>query len=82
MKKEIYTVLVDSTDDGEYQNNAHVRVFPSFEEAKKYVEEDILDTQTNDDNQAEAKWYGADEAQYRRGDIIVDWKIGMETVEL
>lgn len=80
MNDEIFMVIVDSTSDGDYENNAHALLFKTFEEAKKYVEDDILDSASyfageEDEVAKSAKWYGDNEAQLRKGSYIVDWKI-------
>jgi len=86
---KVFTVLVDSTDNGEYQNNAHCCVFADYESAKRYMLEDIDDTLANDFCVLELEekrkelvtFYGENEAQYRRDDVIVDWKIESQSLD-
>lgn len=86
MPTEIFILIVDSTDNGDYQNNSYAIPFRSREKAIEYMNEDIDDTLANDyEGESEltidrlkkelVSFYDDDSAQYRRDGIIVDWRI-------
>ncbi len=88
-KKRVWMVTIDGSSHGDYENNANSILFATFEEAKKFVEEDIQDLVVNGplmgknytDEELEqeirdhATWYGSYEVQYRDLGSVTDYKI-------
>lgn len=87
MDNYTYMLTIDRTSNGEYENQATSLLFGSRREAEEYVDSDFIqvvkstidDELTADELSAKieetCKWDGEEQAQFRYGDTIVDYKI-------
>lgn len=87
--EKIFMLTIDGTSTGEYENGAFSLLFKTREEAKDYVDSDfitqilnagIVSDGGNADGISKAiedncKWFDENEAQFRHGDAIRDYKI-------
>lgn len=87
--EKIFMLTIDGTSSGEYENGASSILFKTKEEAEEVVNSDfieqvvnagiVLDGASMDDiSKAVEKyceWFNENEAQFRYGDAIRDYKI-------
>ena len=85
----IFMLTIDGTSSGEYENRAFSLLFKTKEEAEYYVDSDFITQVVNagivpDGGSADdiskaiednCKWFDEDEAQFRYGNTIRDYKI-------
>ena len=79
MAQQVYAVIIDSTNSGEYENAADVVLFTTYYLARRYIENAFVDTCDNmgiDHARIPElfKWYD-NTAQFRKDGVIIDWKI-------
>ena len=87
--EKVFMLTIDGTSTGEYENRAFSLLFKTKEEAENYVDSDFITQVVNarivpDGGSADdisraiednCKWFGENEAQFRYGNRIRDYKI-------